>query len=522
MVALALRSLHLWEIVGTPFFESPSSDAALYERLARQIVGGDLLLERRGLFYLGPLYPYFVAVVKWTTASSAVALHVVQVVLSAASASAVCWLGQRLFERRVGLGAGLGTAAYGLLIFYSAVPLPATLVVFLDLAALGLFVEALRAPAAPRWLAAGLVLGLAATARGNALVLAPFVPLVLIAAWGLAARRRWIVATAWVALGTILAITPVTLRNAVVGDAFVPLTTNLGANLYIGNRTGSDGLFLVSPVYRERALGVSVGDQYRSFRRIARKLLGRADADDAAVSRFWVDRALEDIRGDPISWLRLMGRKTYYYLAAYEVPNNRNYEFSKRFSSVLRWPLLGWGIVLPLALLGIYASRADWRRHAVLLAFLLSSYVGVVTFFVTARYRLPAAPVLILYAVVGALQLGTWVRMRDATRSLGCLAALFALGVWLHAFEPSINFATSYERLGRAYEQQGEPERALEAYDAALSVSPGRPYANYEKGRLLREMGRDDEARKFLLHALRRAEETHDSRLARRVREQLE
>ena len=520
-VALALRSFHLWETVGTPFFETLSSDAKLYQQIAREIAAGDVLLEERGGYYLGPLYPYFLALIQLLAGPSTLAVRGLQVLLSATSAVLVYRLGQTLFGRGVALLAGLGTAVYGPLIFYGAIPLPATLVVLLNLAVLVLLVEALRAPSPWWWLATGLALGLAADARGNALLFAPFLAGSIVAAFGLARWRRWAAATAWVALGTILAIAPVTLRNAGVGGEFVPLTTNLGTNLYLGNHARSDGL-LTTLVYKGRHMGVTVGAQYQSFRQVARRELGRADASDAEVSRFWTGLAYDEVRRNPMRWLRLMGRKAYYYAAAFEVPNNRSYEFSKRFSSLLRGPLLGWGLVFPLAMLGVLASRKTWRRHAAPLGFLLAHFLGVVAFFVTARYRLAAVPVLTLYAAVGIRQLVVWAHARDVTKLLASTAGLAALGLWLHAFEPGLTFASRFESLGRAYENQGQSERALASYDAALAISGNRPYANYEKGRLLHELGRAEDARKFLLRALRLAKATGDPVLERRVRQALD
>jgi 4-amino-4-deoxy-L-arabinose transferase-like glycosyltransferase len=522
LVALALRSIHLWEIVGTPFFEALSSDAAVYDRLAQDIAAGDVLLRERGVYYLGPLYPYLLALVRLVTGASSVGIHGLQVLLSTATAAAICHLGQRLFGRGVGLMAGMATAAFGTLIFYSGVPLPTTLVVFLNLATVMLLVEALRAPSRGRWLATGLALGLAATARGNALLFAPFLAGAIIAAFGLVPWRRWAAATAWVALGTVLVIAPVTLRNAVVGGELVVLTTNLGTNFYLGNHASSDGLYLSTPVYRGRHMGVTVGAQYQSFRAVARAELRRPDLGDAEVSRFWVGRTIDEIRSAPGQWLKLLGRKAYYYAAAFEVPNNRSYEFSKRFSFLLRAPLFGWGVVFPLAMLGIYATRRTWRDHAPLLGFLLAHFLALVAFFVTARYRLAAAPVLVLYAAVGVRQLSVWAREGDARSLLASGAAVLMLGFWLQAFEPAINFATRFENLGRAYEAQGRTDEALSAYDEGLAIAPQRPYGNYWKGRLLRELGRSDDARPFLLRALNRARATGDARLAGRVREELE
>ncbi len=516
-IALALRGLHLWQIHETPFFGTPSSDAQVYRALAEQIVGGDWLLAERGPFYLGPLYIYFQAAIRLVAGPSPLALASVQVLLSAATATGVCWLGQSMFGRAVGLTAGLGAAVYGVLIFYSGVPLPATLVVAANLLALALTVRALAVPTAARWLAAGLAVGAAATARGNALLLASLVPFVAAARFGIAPVGRWLRPSLWLGLGVCLAVAPVTVRNAVVAGEWVPLTTNLGSNLFIGNHTGADGLFLTPPVWEGRILGASVGGQYQSFRQVARRELGDPRASDSRVSAFWVGRTLDDIRESPLRWLRLLGRKAYYWAAAYEVPNNRSYEFSKRFSSLLRSPLLGWGAVLPLAALGVWCTRRSWREHAILLAFAFASFAGVVAFFVTSRYRLPAVPVLLVYASLGGWQLVDWARAGQTRAWIAALAAILAIGAWIHAFAPTTRPVARWEHLGVAYEKQGRPEEALAAYDQALALAPGRGWALYEKGRLLVALGRPGEATPLLDAARRGARRDGDLELEKRV-----
>ena len=141
-------------------------------------------------------------------------------------------------------------------------------------------------------------------------------------------------------------------------------------------------------------------------------------------------------------------------------------------------------------MLGVLASRKTWRQHAAPLGFLLAHFLGVGAFFVTARYRLAASSVLTLYAPVGIRQLVVWARARDVKKLLASTAGLAALGLWLHAFEPELTFASRFESLVWAYENQGGSERALASYDAALAISGNRPYANYEKGRVLQELGR--------------------------------
>ena len=60
-VALAVRTLHLWQIRTAPFFPFKIGDAETYDLWAQRIAAGDWLGD--GVFYQAPLYPYFLAAI---------------------------------------------------------------------------------------------------------------------------------------------------------------------------------------------------------------------------------------------------------------------------------------------------------------------------------------------------------------------------------------------------------------------------------------------------------------------------
>jgi 4-amino-4-deoxy-L-arabinose transferase-like glycosyltransferase len=109
----------------------------------------------------------------------------VQAVVGSATAAALAGAGRRMFGGRAGLAAGLVAALYGTLVFFDGELLIPNLL--LALLTWSLFLLTGR-PRLRNGLAAAALLGLAAAARPNALVLLP----VLLAAWiraGRCARR---------------------------------------------------------------------------------------------------------------------------------------------------------------------------------------------------------------------------------------------------------------------------------------------------------------------------------------------
>ena len=397
VLALLLRLIHLWEVSGTPFFEHLHTDPLMYHNWALEIIQGDYLGRSHPVFYLSPLYPYFLALVYAVTTPSPLFVCLVQVVLSTLSSCMIFHLGYRMFDPKTGLLAGVLAAFYGMFIFYSSLLLGVTLILFLNLLMLVCLVEGVRDPRWWKWTLAGICCGLSAGARGTVIL---FVPFVLLALWlypGWQEWRRWLRAVVLFLIAAVLLISPLTIHNRYVGDDSVLLTSNAGANLYIGNNLHSDGIYIRNARYQKRPMGLSVREQQANFPEVARKETGRSDLKPSEISAFWINKTVEEIRGDPGSWLRLMGNKVRYFFNAYEVPNNRNYYFSKRFSSLLELPLVTFGAIIPFALLGMIVLWRSWRHHALLYGFFFAHFIALIAFFVNGRYRLVVLPVLLIY-----------------------------------------------------------------------------------------------------------------------------
>jgi 4-amino-4-deoxy-L-arabinose transferase-like glycosyltransferase len=517
-IAVLLRGIHLMEIADTPFFTYLNTDSAIYHQWALEILGGDLLTRSDPVFYLGPLYPYFLALCYALLEPQPVQVRIVQVLLSAVSVGLVHHLGRRFFGAWPGLAAGLLAAVYGPLIFYSSVLLPATLVIFLDLICLAILAEALRAPQNWKWTLAGLVLGLSATARGNVLLFAPVIPLALIASTGLSAWRRWAPATSWVAAGTLLAIAPVTLHNWSLGDDAVLLTWNAGPNFYIGNGPHADGIYQAPPRYRGEVLGVNVPQQLSSFRRIAASERGRS-LRPSEISGFWMEQTWREIGRQPGRWSTLMLNKLYFAVSSFEVPNNRSIPFSRRFSELLQLPLPGFGVVLPLALIGMALARHAWRQHLLLFGFCVAHLAALVAFFITARYRLVVVPVLIVYAGTALVFVARQILKRRFGALLAPCAAAIAIFALTHWNAPEPRFATRWVNLGNAYRDLGDFDESFASYDRALAIQPEYAFALLKKAEVMVRVDRKEEARGLLSQAAEIAHRGGDVNLVRMIEE---
>ncbi|MCY4603181.1 MAG: tetratricopeptide repeat protein, partial [Gemmatimonadetes bacterium] len=140
--------------------------------------------------------------------------------------------------------------------------------------------------------------------------------------------------------------------------------------------------------------------------------------------------------------------------------------------SILLWKkglAFPFGLVAPLALLGLFAFlRSPEPPEGRLLALFVACYaLSVVLFFVTGRYRLPAAPVLLLFAACGVRAL--W------HRPWPTLAAVAALLIFCNVATGAMDRegdAHEHYYLGYAYEERDMPAHAARHYRHAIARDP--------------------------------------------------
>ncbi len=470
VIAFGLRLGHVWAMRRSPYFAHPVLDAETYYQAALALATGQGYPD--AVFWQPPGYPYFLALVYAVAGPGFLIPRLVQAATGAASALLTCWIGTRSFGPRVGLGAGLGTAAYGTLLYFDGELLTPSLAIALQLVAVVLAVKARSDPSPLGWLAAGLFGGLTALVNAPALVLIP-----VMAAF---ARRR----AAWVLLGAALALAPATLRNWTQGGELVLISSNSGINLYLGN----------NPRY-EATVAMRPGRDWQALLRAPRQ---HGVQGARAASAFFVDRVLEFGAADPVAFLRLQAKKLHLLASGNEILRNQEIYPARAFSPVLwlllwkaPWLAFPFGVLLPLAVVGLVIGA---RRAPMLAAMLLALSVSVLAFFVTARYRAPLVPFLLVFAAEGA----RWfvATARSAERAVAGLAVLLLFAVANLGQGPMPARMNPDAEFGLAtwLEREGRPDAALAGYRMVTQEAPTYWDAWFRLGQLLEQRGRDQEA----------------------------
>jgi len=316
------------------------------------------------------------------------------------------------------------------------------------------------------------------------------------------------------------------LRNLAVSGEWSVSTFQAGPNFYIGNHRGADGRY--QPLVR--------GHETPEFERddatvLAQSATGRT-LSARAVSWYWMGRAFDDIRGDPSGWVRLMGRKMLMVWNRYEVSDAESPYIYGESSLILGALGRVWnfGVLCPLAVVGIVGTWGERRRLWVYYALIVSMAVAVAAFYVLGRYRYPLAPLLIPFAAAGCV--GLWDRLRGGDLRRLLLPTAVAAGVavvvnWPVHDERRLNAmarmnvgvalaeagelpaAESYFRraladhpqsaeghnnLAQALALRGNFTGAIEHYEAALALEPWLIGVDFNLGVALERVGRIEEA----------------------------
>jgi hypothetical protein len=292
----------------------------MYKGEAQFLLDGNLRAFLRGakpqpdqsLLTHPPGYPIFIFLVFKLFGSSDTALRLLQILCDAGASILVFLIAARLLPTAAAVIAGLLVALSPQLSFNSLLLLPDSVSAFFILLAVYLFVRARERPRVSTVLAAGACVGISCWFRANALLLAPFLCLIIPVLFERGKRFRY---SAALVGATFLVISPITIRNAIVYRSFIPVSLNAGHNLAAG----------IADYDPEKRFGLEATDD--GVMQQEAKLFDRPDyanhlfePDGIQRERGRFARALPVIRANKIWFLGVMVRRAAYMLEYDQVP----------------------------------------------------------------------------------------------------------------------------------------------------------------------------------------------------------
>ena len=507
--AVVVRVAYFVTVADDPFFTHVRNvpDASFFNNWAQEISSGDWL-GGKDVFFIGPLYAYFLGIIYRVIGPHPMAARFVHIALDAASALFLFGFARRAFGEGAAKVAGAIWAVYLPAIFFTSFLLPVSLDIFLITGSFYLLARGVEG----RWgnfAGAGALLGLAALDRANLLVFVlAAVPLFLAHVKRLKWRR---VAAYFVPI--FFVVLAATARNALVGGDFVVVSSQGGLNFYLGNSANAAGVYW------------NVGDLYEgdpgalnrdAATRLAESALGRR-LKPSEVQRWFFSQGFAWLRDYPGDAIKLYWKKLRLLTNDYEISLNADFYFRRFVSFFHRAPFPWFAFVFSFGVIGL---AAGWRgspfaRTAGAL-FVVAYALSVLAFFASARYRLPAVPILMAFAgaaLVSWYDLWRKWRWRSAAAATAAALALGAFSVWpVAGIRHENTFGQVYYQLGRFYYEEGKYGEAIHYLNRAAAEAPAFYRSFIILGLAYERMGREEAA----LEAFRRgalaapdAAETH-------------
>ncbi|MFQ5840648.1 MAG: tetratricopeptide repeat protein [Candidatus Methylomirabilales bacterium] len=455
LVALIFRLAAASELGGSPYFEVnflPGMDMRGFIDWGLRLADGNWLGMGDGAYWQAPLYPYLLGVHFAIFGEHWLGLVLVQILLGVATVLLTWRVGTRLGGSRVGIIAGLLVALYPPLLFFESIFLGTTLEVAVGTLALFCLVRAAEGTDPRRWALAGAALGLACLARPNFLLVAA---VAWLPAW---LNNRQVGRCSFKALSAYggalgVCILPVTLRNLLVGGQFVLISASGPETFRIGNSYDSVALGFLYP--QEPLMPLT-------------------------SLAFW----------------KHLGTKAALFWWGFEPAQNVgvNVYLAQKFSPILAWIPLGFFVLVPLAVVGVYVTSDRWKGLMPSGLFIGGYYLSVILFFVIARFRLPLIPALAVLSAA-ALSVGWDLWRRHKFRPLAIAGGVvITFGLVLYPFGVSRIRINDYHALVTILMGQQKTEEALAVLEEAAVAFPSTPGIWEEMGRLQFQAGRYETA----------------------------
>lgn len=362
---------------------------AYYLPLARSLSEGRGFLNSQGAptaFHM-PGYPLLLAAARWVTPSWPAAILSVQVLCGSLIVGLVFLLSASLFSRRAGHASAAIALLWPDLVIYSFLNLSDTPFLCAALACAWIHSRQLRNGTAWLALLLGVGCGVGTLVRESMISFAgAWMIGMLVLPKGLPPIRRGLNLLLVIA-ATALILLPWWIRNTAVFGEFIPLTTKGARNIYVGTLVRT---FNFSDA-RSETVALDDAERRREEEVDARVNQATTARDK---DRLLLAAAFENVRREPLTQLRHLGRKTWFLWQ----PNIGPRHADRIGMAPVLWLLAvaHWALVI-LGCAALWILRREPRTvFTLIVPFVLVLLFHVVVGIGEPRYHLPLLPFLIV------------------------------------------------------------------------------------------------------------------------------
>ncbi|MGQ9707117.1 MAG: tetratricopeptide repeat protein [bacterium] len=440
IIALSMNIIFIFSIgLKSPLLLPINPDSKMYYDLASQISNGNLTTGKP--FFVAPLYPYFVGLIFYLFGKSVPLMITIQIIMGSFIPVIIYLTSRNLFNNIAGIISGLLSALYFPLIIYNSQLLSVTLEVFLI--SISLFLITRKDTSFYSVLFAGLIAGITALARPNIAIIPLFVIIAFFILRKSIGTKKVNIYSVLFTVTVIIAILPATIHNIVVSGDLIPITTHGGVNFYIGNNPSATGAFHAPPGFPASPLEV-VDSTSTS---LAEEEVGKK-LSPKEVSDFYFKKGFDYIKNNPKEALILNLKKLLLITNHYELSLNINLYFY-RIHSILRFlPLITYGIIFPIGIIGLIIGLRENRRSVILVAYFLTCFLTLIPFIINDKYRIIFTVPLFVSSGIIIYKIYNYFKLRSYKNGLILtviiLISLIFCNLTIFDLKPGINFDRCY------------------------------------------------------------------------------
>ncbi len=446
------------------FYFNPSSDVIYYDNWARDIVYHNWI--GRDVFWGMPLYPYFLAILYSITFSNPYLIRIIHILIGAVNCSLTYLVASKIFDKKVGVVAGVLVATNFTLICYDCLMMPVGLNIFLSLSIIYFFLHREQMKKKREWFFLGIIIGLSALGDGKMLLFSLGIIAYFFVVYRHKLQKYVLRALIPLGLGIFIILSGVGLRNKLIGGDWIWISAQSGLSFFVGNNPDANGVFSNPSFIRPDHRG-----QDEDQKIIASKYAGRS-LRPSEVSYFWFKKGINYILSSPISYSRLLLKKFLLFFTDTEDAYDMDMLFLRDWKNML--DINPFSIICYLAILGILFMRKKYKESIFINIMILSQLVFTLIFFLTNKHRASILPFLIMYETCALFWLVEQIRERRLLR-ITCVVMSFFVFVLI--FKPKQVASNMIDFLKNSkecvvYGRRNNYKKAVEACKKALAIRP--------------------------------------------------
>ena len=501
-----IRLVVLARFSGSPYLIPEGGDMKFYNDWALRILKGTLTDHHA--FYGLPGYAFFLAGVYSLLGYNPFVVGLLQCASEAGTGIILFKLAGIVFQdsagRRasqfIGVCSSLGWAFFEPAQAFSIILMPTTWLVLAYWGCVLWVVQTRSCSAWTPWLWMGILTGAVATMVATILFL---IVLILAAIWMqvdigkplLARMPKLTTSLVMLFAGVLAGMSPCWVHNYFIAKDPVLLSAHSGVNFYIGNNPIANGYPKIPPGLRAGQAGM-LQDSITMAETAAGHPLPRS-----AVSHYWSEKADVYIHSHFLEWIRLICVKFKNFWNSFQYDDLSLVTLLEEEGFLT--PSIRFGLVAAFGLAGMIIAGVRVPRSRWIIAAILLHMSALLPVFITERYRMAAAPGLLL---LGAYALWTFwnslifSRWKESIALCSLSAASTMFVSW--PVSDSGLWSLDYYNTGIKATDAGHLARAEEKLELAYDYVPNNSEINFALGNLWVKKGELRKAKAFYRRTL--------------------